>query len=306
MCFYLLAFLCAFQNRWLFSIFTWIFSLHSNWGWHPPLFIIWICSVRVCMNKWGGELLEESLKVLFFSPDRERSFGGWQGVSLGEAGRRTGWDQIQTREHKGQVDDQSHYRDLFNTAPFCQGTEAELSSNFLLFQTQVWVEIQLWLMASRFWQKMLEILWKSEYLHWQKRANSCVWGVWYFCLCSPSLRCLTLFVAPFRERCSSLWMTSSAACCALGQWCHRLSNISLTSWMSKHWNTTMWMKRPSISGRLIGKCTACLHTLKSHSYSLSIMVEEKSFTQVKCSATWICIHFCDIDPFFYQVLHFSL
>lgn len=58
---------------------------------------------------------------------------------------------------------------------------------------------------------------------------------------------------PFRERCSSLWMTSSAACCARGQWCHQQSNISLTSWMSKHWNTTTWTRRLSTSGRQTGK-----------------------------------------------------
>lgn len=56
-------------------------------------------------------------------------------------------------------------------------------------------------------------------------------------------------------------MTSSAACCALGQWSHQLSNISSTSWMSKRWNTTMWMRRLSISGRRIGKTTGRLRTL---------------------------------------------
>lgn len=90
-------------------------------------------------------------------------------------------------------------------------------------------------------------------------ANSCAF--WYFWLRSVSLPCLTLFVAPFREHCSSLWMTSSAACCALGQWSHQLSNISSTSWMSKRWNTTMWMRRLSISGRRIGKTTGRLRTL---------------------------------------------
>lgn len=113
-----------------------------------------------------------------------------------------------------------------------------------------------WEMASRIWilQKIVKSLLEkpecrsSHYMQIASSQGSDSAGLALrFCRVSHYL------LVPFRERCSSLWMTSSAACCARGQWCHQQSNISLTSWMSKHWNTTTWTRRLSTSGRQTGK-----------------------------------------------------